>query len=60
MFASLVPMFTKDGKLPWTRCDAWWNTEDCRTPSEWAEANKTQDWKENNNNTKSSSHEYWK
>jgi len=58
MFASLVPLFNEDGRLPWTRCDAWWNSENCRTPGEWAEANKTSDWN-SNNKTVGSSLEYW-
>ena len=41
------------------RCDASWNSENCRTPEEWAEANKNSDWK-SNNNTVGSSLEYWK
>ena len=56
MFASLVPIFNEDGKLPWTKCDGWWNTENCRTPGEWAEANKTS----LSNKTVGSSLEYWK
>eukprot|EP00093_Oithona_nana_P000477 00477.XXX_2105_195_1 [CDS] Oithona nana genome sequencing. len=48
--------FSDDGTLPWTRCDAWWNTDKCRTPENWAKAAKEGI---ENINTTSSSLEYW-
>ena len=51
-------LFNNLGLLPWTKCDAWWNTEHCRTPGEWANfselsTNKT------NVHTVASTVEYW-
>ena len=53
---SVVTTKISDGTLPWTRCDAWWNTDKCRTPENWAKAAKEGI---ENINTTSSSLEYW-
>ena len=55
---SFAPLFNEDGLLPWTKCDEWWNTENCRTPLDLINASKN--LKISNNGTVSSTEEYWK
>jgi hypothetical protein len=55
MFASLVPLFS-DQPLPWTRCDAWWNTDKCRGPDYWGNSSAT---RKLSNDTVESTVEYW-
>ena len=55
---SFAPLFNEDGLLPWTKCDEWWNTENCRTPLDLINASKNLNI--SNNGTVSSTEEYWK
>ncbi len=30
LFTTINAVIFEDGTLPWMRCDAWWNTPNCR------------------------------